>query len=180
MELKFSSEIPSVLDFTGRVVNITGKYNPLALLSLPLLESIISKGHSFFVFQTFPRGFSGGSEAYLLTMYKLRKDADQHYNVLDADPGRLLFSIPEDTERLREIAAQGDTGRIFVPLLKEKGWRPPFGLLERVNRFLRGKGKRGVAGDDLVNLDVEFGRLMVRIYTGKDEVSVPLEELERL
>lgn len=152
MEFQFSSDIPSVLDFTGRIVNITGKYNPLAQLSLPLLESIISKGHSFFVFQTFPRGFSGGAEAYLLTMYKARKDADRHYNVLSADPARLLFAVPADAERLREIAAQGETARIFVPLLKEKGWRPPFGFIQRVNRFLRAKGKRGVAGDDLVNL----------------------------
>lgn len=180
MEIKFSSDIPSVLDFTGRVVNITGRYNPLALLSLPLLERIISKGHSFFVFQTFPRGSSGGMEAYLLTMYKVKKDADQHYNSLSADPARMLLTTPADIERLREMAAQADTARIFVPLLKEKGWRPPIGFLGRVNRFLRAKGKRGVAGDDLVNLDVEFGQLMVRIYAGKEQLIVPLEELERL
>lgn len=162
-------------------------YNPLALLSLPLLEAMIKNGITYFVRQRFPDGlrYFPSEElvgCYILTHYIDKGKALEHMQAINADPGKRLYTVTEDQDLadLKKASSQPGGYKILTTLLNTKKWEPPRGFEESLRKYLRHSGYWPKRTDELTaGPFFEFGVLFLKVKWAGNEIRVPFTNVQK-
>jgi hypothetical protein len=161
---------------------------PFCVFSEDLMQRLVRYGHSYFVRQTVvssKRVFSGGVKGrFLMTHYKNLKEAEQHFEAIAFDPNRYLYhyNVLEHRTRLH-VAAAGVSGyQIYSSLLREN-WERDLSdsLQKKVKRYVSKLGwKPGKADPVGSELELEYGRIFLRLTFKDQQARVTFEEIENL
>lgn len=162
-------------------------HNPFALLSPALLDAMIKVGHTFFVRQTFERGFDPAGPhlngVFLFSQYRDRRQAEAHMMALSHDLHRKLYNLqlPDDKQRIEVAATQPAGYAIYAAILNAKKWEPPSYLTPKIKAYInRHTSWRPDRGDTIqIELGLTFGELFLKIRNGREELKVPLKEVEK-
>lgn len=157
-------------------------YNPLALLDKVVLDGLISAGHAYFVRQTYARGNDPRmKEVLLLSPYLSKTAALAHYEAIADDPRRYIY-ILEEQERLYRAASQPAGYKVYIALLKDRTWQPPYDLGAKIKRFITAEtGWKPDRRDEVqASLFIRFGELFITLKLNQEEIKVPLSDIEKL
>jgi len=162
-------------------------HNPFQLYSSELLDSLIKAGHKYFLRQTYKRGKDHFDEttknAFLITHYNDLNKARIHFEALSNDGNRFLYDISNDQHllKLKTAASQPEGYKIFTPLLLEP-WQPSDTMKGKIRRYIHQKLNWNPSVSDTVhsNLFTQFGELFITLKFKRQEIKIPLTDIERL
>ena len=153
-------------------------HNPLAILQIALLDSLVQAGHTYFVLASYPRGMRPGvKESLLVSHYRTGYEASEHYAAIATDKRRRIYDMnnPADKEKLYHAATQPEGYAVYAALLRDKKWKPGPLLAAAIKRFMRanGVGRESLSAD----LFIRFGELFITL---KKDYHIPLSEIEKI
>lgn len=157
-------------------------HNPLALLNISVLDGLIAAGHAYFVRQTYTRGKDPRmKEVLLISPYYSKTAAITHYNAIEEDKRKHIYTLDEK-EKLYHAATQPTGYLVYVALLKDKTWSPSYDIAAKIKRYIRSEASWKPERKDEVQaaLYIVYGELFITLKLNKDEIKVPLSDIEKL
>ncbi|ASZ13712.1 hypothetical protein KTO58_05655 [Chitinophaga pendula] len=164
-------------------------HNPLAKLSIKLLDAILQDRYLFFVRQAYTRAIDPMDQsikgAFLFTHYRERRDAEAHLSALYNDSYSKLYDCTQTEDRLNlNRAAQQPLGYlIYAAILNAKKWEPPLSLTPKIKSYIRKNTSWELdRGETLkIELALQFGELYLKFRHGQnEEMKIALYEIERI
>lgn len=158
-------------------------HNPFALLDKVLLDGLISAGHIYFVRQSYARGKDPRmKEVFLFSPYYSKTLALEHYEAIAEDPRRYIYAALAEQEKLYRAAAQPSGYLVYVPLLKERTWKPSYNMSAKIKRYITSEANWKPERKDEVHAElvVQFGELFINLKLNQEEIKVPLSDIEKL
>lgn len=157
-------------------------FNPAYPFTKELLESFISKEVKHFVKSTYKRGASGEiKQAFLISHYHDKAEAERHFNAIASDPGRDIFDT-DKTEDLEKLRIETNPERVsFSKLIHpENEKRATEKFRENTKRYLYNNTNWDLKGRVTIypKLYFQLGELYVKISHQGDEIKMKFAELE--
>ncbi len=165
-------------------------YNPLAMISAPLLESII-KSPKIFVREYYKRGMPTNTVTkvlpLLLTCYDKENDVEHsraHFHLKQLGEGRYAYlydsEIKEDRGKLFIAASQPAGYCIFINMLPTK-WIPPTFLRNKIHEYMQNNlpwWNYNKTNQLHIHLKDRYGKLFLQLSWKANKAEVVLEEIE--
>ena len=164
-------------------------YNPYALLTVPLMQSLM-KSNRYFVRQSYTRGRDHFDEqvkgVFLLTYYYdddiETTRAEMHVSLLKEDPYRLLYDarLPEHRDRLLKAASQPVGYKVYINLLPAK-WKAPAFLREKIAHYIAEtlpEWKVNRYSNLDITLQERFGNLYLDLHWKGRKATVQLDAVD--
>jgi hypothetical protein len=163
-------------------------FNPFCIFSLPLLNSFIQNGKTYFVRQIFNRAkdaFHGDIKAsFLFSQYNNLATAQDHFGAISYDPNRFLYNWEDLSHRDRlHFAASNPAGYKIYANVFQKDWERLVTdrMREKVRFYVKGLGWKPDRDENVTtNFEVQFGELFIRLKYGNREAKVKFEEIEKI
>lgn len=159
-------------------------FNPAYPFTKELLESFVVKEVKHFVKSTYNRGISGAvQQAYLISHYHDKPEAERHFNAISHDVNRTIFDIdkPEDLERLKKETEASIEQVTFSKLIHpENEKRATEKFRDNTKRYLFNNTNWDLKGRITIypKLYFQLGELYVRISHQGETISMKFTELE--
>ena len=162
-------------------------YNPLSLLSAPLLVAI-TKSPKLFVQEYYERGSNRKNDLpFLLTCYDKENNVEQsrahfHLKQLGNAPFSCMYDsqIKEDIEKLLEAASQPSGYNIYINMLYVK-WVAPKYLRNNIHMYMQHNlpwWNYSKTNQLHIHLKDRYGKLYLQLNWKANKAEVILEEIE--
>lgn len=165
-------------------------YNPLALLTPPLV-SVLIKSPKLFVREYYKRGLPADSSKivlpFLLTCYDKENDVEQsralfHFKQLEGKRYACLYDSEnkEDCRKLLVAASQPEGYAVFINMLTVK-WVPPFFLRNKIHTYMQHHlpwWNYNKINQLHIHLKDRYGKLYIQLSWKANKAEVILEEIE--
>jgi hypothetical protein len=162
-------------------------FNPLCLLTPPLLDAFVKANKKYFVRQSYPRGESLIDKDikgyFLISHYADLTDAKQHFVAISKDAHRYLYNWEnqEDRQKLNRAVTQPEGYKIFAAVVMPD-WkkRAETVLDKKIRHYIDHKLKWHPGRYDTVDFELfpQFGEVFVTLKLRNQRIKVSLEEVE--
>lgn len=159
-------------------------YNPCQLLTVALVQKLMSSGNRYFLQQLYPRGDQPYPEkkGIIVTHYCYHESALHHFDALGENSMRLMYDAFDSEQRsqLMIVAAQPEGFNVYSSLFAFGAWEPPKDLQNKMKRYLTKKTKFRLSADVDVVPYMHLGEMCIRVTKGFETTKIPLAELEKV